>query len=833
MKTNFLKAALLILCIFNLPGISRSEIIHKKYSGYKIENGKDTINGRIKGSIIDKDNNTPLASVTIQLLNIKDNSLVSGTETATDGKFTLENIPFGTYNLKIGLIGYSNAIVKDILLNKEKNVLDLEPVKLKSGLVSTEEIVVEAEKSAIELKPDKKVFNVDGNMITQGGSAIDILKNVPSVSVDVDGNVSFRGNQNVKIIVDGKPFGGQGANIGSLLEQIPANQISSVELITNPSAKFEAEGPSGIINIVLKKGEGFGYNGSLSLNAGTNDKYNGTLNFNMRNNKLRFNGSYDYRLYNFLIEGTSNRENFISFSRAFLNQQTAGRMRNTNHFGKGGIDYNIDDRNSLSLSGTYTDRDRQRNETIQSRQFDANNNLNENYYIKTNEKTIGHNFDLGLNYSLKFKNPKQSLTSDITYFNTKDNTLGLTDRIYVLTNSNEPLKQTQLNLENNYETNLQADYTHPISENTKLEAGYKSIFRKTDKDFTTETFDNITNGYILDPSLSNRFIYKEQIHGAYAMFGGTIKKFNYQFGLRAEQTNSNGDLVTTNRKFDNDYFGLFPSASLSQKLGAEEELQLSYSRRITRPSLNQLNPFINTSDPLNYFSGNPDLKPEYINSFEFGFAKYFTTTTINPSIFYRESKNQLSRTRTLIDTNVTLTSFTNYGSSKTYGAELIVNTTLFQFWNLNASGSYFNTDVNAENVQQGFTNDGFAWSGRINSSMKIPGVLDIILSYFYSGKLIVAQGELSPFQSFDLSLRKDFLEGQASIGLRVSDVFNNLKFQVLLDGEQFKENFFRKRDTRSAFLSFTYKFGQGDKNDDRKRKRDRGPDQNQNDGMGF
>jgi len=795
--------------------------------------GKDSLNGKITGVIIDRDNNSPLSSAAIQLLDTKDNSVISGTESATDGKFLIENIPFGIYNLKVDLIGYSNVLVKGISLSNDKSQVNLEPIKLKSGLVSTEEIIVEAEKSAMELKPDKKIFNVEGNMITQGGTAVDILKNVPSVSVDVDGNISFRGSQNVKIVVDGKPFGSQGANIGNLLEQIPANQISSVELITNPSAKFEAEGPSGIINIVLKKGGGFGYNGSFTLNAGTRDKYNGTLSMNMRNDKLRLNGSYDYRLFNFVIEGASNRQNFLSSSSAFLNQQTSGRVRNINHFGKGGLDYNIDEQNSISLTGNYNDRERQRNETTESKQYDMNNVLNENYFFKTNEKTDGYNFDLALNYFLKFKNPKQSLTSDISYFNTNDNTTGLTDRTYVVTTSNVGEKQTQLNIEDNHETNLQLDYTQPFSENTKLETGYKSIFRNTDKDFKTEVFNPITNSYVLDPYLSNRFIYKEQIHGAYAMFSGKIKEFNYQLGLRAEQTNSNGDLATTGQKFDNDYFGLFPSASISQKLGTEEEISLSYSRRITRPSLNQLNPFVNTSDPLNYFSGNPNLKPEYTNSIELGFAKYYTTTTINPSIFYRDSKDQLARTRVLIDTNVTLTSFANYGSSKTYGAELIVSTTLFKFWSINGSGSYFKTDVEAENIQKGFVNDGYAWSGRMNSTMKFPDILDVTFSYFYSGKLIIPQGELAPFQSFDVALRKDFLEGQASVGLRISDVFNKLKFQVLLKGEQFDENFFRKRDTRSAFLSFTYKFGKGDNNDDKKRRRDRVPDQNQNDGMGF
>ena len=786
--------------------------------------------GKISGTVVDKDNNIPLSAVSVQLFN-SENSLITGAETGTDGKFQFDNLSNGTYNIKIELVGYSTANVKGVTITKDKPSVSIETVKLKSGSVTTEEIVVEAEKSAIELKPDKKVFNVEGNMITEGGSAVDVLKNVASVSVDVDGNISLRGSQDVKVIVDGKPFGQQGANLATLLEQIPANQISSIELITNPSAKYEAEGTSGIINIVLKKGTGFGYNGSVSVNAGTKDKYNGTLNMNLRNNKVKLYGSYDYRLYNFVIQGTSGRNNFINPTSSFILQENAGRSRNITHFSKAGFDYTLSERSSFSLSGSYTDRDRKRNENTHTTQNDLNNVVNTEYDLFTTDATTGYNFDMALNYTQKFKNPKQLLTGDFSFFKYKDNSVIYSSREYAIPVTIDPPKQEQFNIDDNNESNAQIDYTHPFSENSKFEIGYKGIFKKSDKDYKTDIFNYTTNSFLPDINQSNQFIYKEQIHSGYTQLAGKIKEFGYQLGLRAEQTNVDGDLKTTNKTFTNSYFDLFPSASLSQKLGLTEEIQVSYSRRISRPALQQLNPFVNTSDPLNYFSGNENLKPEYIDSYELNFLKYFKTVTVNPGIFYRHSKDQLARSRVLIDSNTTLTTFTNYGTTKTYGAELIVNGSPFEFWNLNGSASYFNTDVNAENLQQGFVNDGYTWSGKINSSMRFPGIVDVMMSYFYSGRLVVAQGELSPFQSFDISLKKDFWNNQASVALRVSDVFNNLKFQVLLDGSRFSETFFRKRDTRSAFLTFTYKFGQADK--DEKRQRRNSPDQNNNDGMGF
>ncbi|MDQ3194772.1 MAG: TonB-dependent receptor, partial [Bacteroidota bacterium] len=345
--------------------------------------------GKIAGSVTDKNTNSPIESVSIALLKSSDSSVVTGTETDPQGKFSFSQISFGTYNIRVNIVGYNKAILRGIVINSDKPEAILEPIKLKSGETATEEIVVEGERSAIEFKGDKKIFNVDKGMNVQGGSAVDVLKNIPSVAVDADGNISLRGNQNVKILVDGKPFGlSNSENRNTILDQIPANMVESIELVTNPSAKYEAESSAGVINIKLKKKEGLGYNGTMILNAGSRDKYNGSLNLNFRKNKFNFFGNYDYRLYNHIITGENSRENFTVNSD--FHQTTSGTSRNISHFLKGGFDYNINDDNSFSYLINYNPRERKRTDNSDGTTIHLQtSNLISQYNFITNDKVDG------------------------------------------------------------------------------------------------------------------------------------------------------------------------------------------------------------------------------------------------------------------------------------------------------------------------------------------------------------------------------------------------------------------------------------------------------------
>ncbi len=587
--------------------------------------------GKISGTVVDKTTQASIESADVTLLSGKDSVLIKGTSTDKDGKFEFTDVPYGQYVVKANLIGYSFANVRGITLSADKPDAVLDPIKLAAGTTTTEEILVESEKSAIQFEADKKVFNVGQNPINQSGSLVDVLKNIPSVSVDAEGNVSLRGNTDVKILVDGRPFGMEGQNRATLLEQIPANLIDNVEVITNPSSKYEAEGVSGIINIVLKKTKTFGYNGNVSLNAGTSDRYSGSLNLNLKNDKIQVFSNYNYNLFNFKITGESERINSQSTTANLFTEDNTGNGRVKTHFLKGGIDYFIDQKNTLGFTATYQNTKRVRGELIDIYEYDVQNNPTSYSTSDYNADVSNYTLDLATNYTMKFKDQRQSFSTDIIYSANNNDENGFTTNSYI----NPPLNPEEVkefSKINDKDFSVQSDYTHPFGTESKLETGFKIRYRDKENDYTNQKFDSVSNQYITDPNLSNDFKYNDLVNGVYAQYSSKISIFSWQLGTRVEQTNTKSTLASTNLETKNDYIDFFPSANLSAQLAKTTELQLSYSRRIRRPSLGELNPFMNTSDPHNYFSGNPNLKPEYTDSYELGFVQFLPgSTSRNPS----------------------------------------------------------------------------------------------------------------------------------------------------------------------------------------------------------
>ncbi|HCA43088.1 MAG TPA: hypothetical protein DEP28_07530 [Bacteroidetes bacterium] len=802
------------------------------FLGFFSANAQET--GSISGMVTEKGTTNPISNAIITVYNSEDSSKSGATESDATGNFKIESLSLGNYRVEVTMIGYNTAVVRGITLTKDNPNYVIKSVSLSQGMTETEEIVVESEKSAIEFQADRKVFNVENQPITQGGSAIDVLKNIPSISVDNDGNVSLRGSTNVKITVDGKPFGLQGQNRSTILDQIPANQISSIELITNPGAKFDAEGTSGVINIILKKSDNFGYNGNIVLSTGTQDKYTGSLNLNAKKSNWNVYGNYDYRQMDFNMRGGFQRYNFIDPNAAYLDQNSSGRFRNNNHFVKAGLDYTFDDLNSLSLSGNYMYRDGKRNGRINTTQYNSQNNISNQLFSITGDDRTGYTLDANLNYLRKWKNSKRTLTGDFTFSRNDDDLNSFTNENPITPPNPTPLNRKQINKDgtNNFIGTL--DLTNPFSETNKLETGVKATINDIDRNYRTEDYNWNTNQFANNVGLTNQFKYKEQVYAGYVSYSGKLDNFSYILGVRAEQTNTDGELVTTNETFKTNYFDLFPSASLSQKLGLTEEISLSYSRRIQRPQAWALNPFKQSIDAYNYFSGNPNLKPEYINSIELSFIKYLNTTTITPSVYYRQSDNSISRVRQLLDSNVAVVTFENYAKTKTYGIDFIVNSQLFPFLNINGSVSYFKTEVDATNLATALVNENSTMSGRVGAMFTAPDLFNLQVSYFYSGKITVAQGTLDPFQSFDASITKDFFDRRLTLGFRVSDIFNKMNFKVNITNDQnFREFIEMKRDTRTAFFTLTYRFGNYKDQKPPKRRRNTDQQQPQQDGFGF
>ncbi len=776
--------------------------------------------GKITGVVIDKATGIPVEAADVRLTSADDSSFVTGTATDAGGNFLLEVLKPGRFVLNVRMLGYNSTSVNEIILNRRKNEINLDTIRIKSGSeIQTDVIEIEAQKSPIEFSADKKIFNVSEDITVTGGNALDVLKNVPSVQVDVDGNVSLRGSQNVKILVDGKPFGLEGSNRSAVLQQIPANSVESVELMTNPSAKYNPEGISGILNIILKKKTDAGYNGSFTANAGTNDKYSGSVNLNYKTDKINFSGSYNYNNQRNVMTGSSLRQNFFPGTAEFIEQINTGNMKRLSHLVKAGIDFEIDRKQSIGLNLNYSPRNSSRLGKNENKYTDSLGNINLNFLSNTNEDDAGKNFDASVNYNLKFKNPKNTLYGEVSYSRGTDDETSSTEEVYYIPVNNTPDKYKNIQNENENQTNIQLDYVNSPEKNIKIETGYKSIFRKNNDDINFLNYDYSTNSYINNVNISNNFIYSENIHALYAIFTDKIKDFSFSAGGRIEQTNTKGELVTGNKNFDKSYFGFFPSASISQKLSLSQELQLTYSRRINRPDSRNLNPFPDVSDPLNIRIGNPDLKPEYTNSFELSYINYFKFATVTPSVFYRKTDDEISRYRIVTDSNISITTFENLNSSKSYGLDFIVNSQILKWWNVNGNLSFYRSEVNASNISANLVNETDSWSARVSSAMNIPDLFDLQLTYFYSGKRISANGSVEPIQSLDAAVKKEFFNRRMSIGFRISDVFNTMKFRIRTGDDRYTQESERRRNSRTAFVTFTYNIGSTEKGKDRRGKK--------------
>lgn len=786
--------------------------------------------GTITGSVIDKSNSQPIENADVTLMRVKDSSVVKGTSTDASGKFSLTELPPGRFLLRANVVGYNFSMVSGITINKDNPSVHLDPIKLSQGETSTEEIVVEDVKPDIEVHPDKKVFNVEKNLVNQGGTLIDLLKNIPGVNVDQDGNVSFRGGEGVKILIDGKNSGLEGPNRNNILEQIPASNVSSIELMSNPSAKYEAEGSYGILNIVLKKDKGFGYNGTVGVNVGTGDKYNGQMSFNLKNNKLNLFGSYNYNQMNFTMNGFSNRNNFGS-SISAINQDNSGNWRNKGHMLKLGFDYTIDPMNSFGAAFNYRNSNRSRNNTSFVQEFDPSNNLVSDYSDVVSGQEKGNDLDINANYMLKFKKPQQLLTAELSFSRSTESE---TNNIYTVPNIpqvTDPDKRNEYQGETDMDFTGQADYVQPFSKDAKLETGYKGTYKKRDNDDHTDLFNYTTGQFETSTASLNHFIYQEQVQALYAIYSNKIGSFGFSLGARMEYTRVKGEQRTTGQTFTKDYTDFFPSASISQTISKSTELQLSYTRRINRPRLGQLNPFRETSfgSTINISQGNPDLNPEFTDSYEFSVVQYLPWATITPSIFYKYTKDDISRQRTLIDSITTLSTFVNYNKVRSYGGEMIVNLSPVKIWNFNGTFSYYKTEVDATNLTTGLTNSGYSWSTRLMSNLSLPADLFLQLSYFYSGKHITAQGTFQPFQSFDAAIKKDLFDKKLSITLRANDIFDNSKMRMEFYDPAFSEISERKRNSQALSLNVTYNFGQKDDNRMDKRKKKKSDDNNNGD----
>ncbi len=770
----------------------------------------------LKGKIADETTGNPLEFATVALKKMRDSSLVSGSITDMKGDFMLENLPPGGYFVELAFIGYEKYTGKVVFRPQgSAPVNDLGIIKLKPSAKLLEGAEIVADKSFAMNNIDRKTYNTDQLAVTTGGNVNDILENLPSVELDADGNVSLRGNENVTILIDGRPSGLTGSGGKSLLESLPASAIEKVEVITNPSAKYDPDGISGIINIITKKNKLTGLTGSVGLNTNFDKGYGGSAAINYRKGKLNLYSNFGYN-HNIRYSSTeSYRQTFITgMSPSILNQDGEGESNNWSFNIKVGADYNLTNSSTLSFSSIYNQSYRKNDEFLW---YDFTGDIFEpdSLYRRDTEGTSDdQGFDLELIFKKNFKSPGRLLNLQATSsVNMEDNEDNFNQQVFF----NESIpnllfpaeRQHDLYAEENIIYTFAADYEHPISEDKKIEGGYKSTLRNIDNDFYSEYFDETTGEFINNTELTNRFVYDDGVHAVYAQYRQSVGKFGIQAGLRSEYAERESELINTGENFKKDYFSFFPSAFLSWKPDLKWQFKASYSRRINRPRTGQLNPFANYDDPLNIRTGNPDLDPEYTDSYEVEGNRIFNKINVTVTLYYRYTHDPIQRYRFFdVTTGIANVSFQNINSAENYGLELILNGNVFKWWSFTFSSNLYQNTIDASNIEADLGSSDISASARIFTTFKLPYQSDLQITYFYRAPFEVPQGYLKDMHMTSFALSKRLLKDKLTATFRVSDPFNSQRFGINLDGPGYTQDFIRRRDTRTFTFALNWRFGE-------------------------
>ncbi len=778
-------------------------IILCKFLSAQTTKNTTTVTGIVKDSV----NNTSLSYVNVFLQNSNDSTKNSGATTNNNGRFEINNVLPGTYIIKVSYIGYKNKITNPFRVESNIKIKDIGTIFLSDTSVTLEEVLVTSKKSLFSNQIDKKVYNVDQDIMSKSGSASDLLQNVPSVQVDIDGNVSLRGSSNVLVMINGKTSPLMGSNQATILQSIPANTIEKIEVITNPSAKYRPDGTSGIINIVLKKDKDTGLNGTVNGNIGLAGRYNGGFRINYNTGKLNIFGGYNLRKDNRNRTDTDNRQQTDSaFNTTNYNQLNVGNYYPLSHFVTLGADYSLDNSNQFGLSGNYFYNSFTRNDFSNNLYTGGSGNLIENYNRNRHDNEFEKESDYTIYFEHRFPTDDHKLRIDFTGSHAPEQEDNHFTNIYYYPNypvqyDNTLIKQTEdIN-------QLTVDYTDPLSESTNFEAGYEGNFHKNDFNFYSEYYDTTQNKFVTNTGQTSHFIYNENIHAVYAIFEHSIGSFGFQEGLRVEQSYGKANLVTTDSSFNKDYFNLYPTMHIAYNLSDLTKLQLSYSRRVRRPESDDINPFPEYRDPRNVRAGNPNLLPEYIHSIELGYSYQNDLFSVLPSLYYRYRTNGFTRVTTLINDTTSLTTEENLSHDQSAGFEFILSANAGKFLNINLNTDIFYDQIDASNLGYSNNKSIISWSGNCTVDLNLTGSLLFQLNSNYRSARLTPQGEFRPRFVVNIGAKQELLKGKLSLIMTISDLFNTLRREISINTPQLVETAVGTRDSRIFYVGLSYNFG--------------------------
>ena len=764
----------------------------------------------LTGSITDAENSEPLPYATVSVYN-RNGDLADGGITDENGIFKLI-VPPNDYFLSFEYIGFE-SITTDV--KRYTNNTNIGTVELVLSVKSLEGVEVVGQSTDVEIRLDKRVYNVAKNNLVRGGTVSDVLENVPSVSVDIDGNIELRGNNNVRILVDGKPSGLIGLGGIDALTRLPAESIEKVEVITSPSSRYQAEGTTGIINIILAKRFLKGLNGVFALSAGKNNTSSGSANLNYRKGKFNFftNSGYSDRTN----KGQAVQDNAYTYPLESVERYVEERLFNRRRQGLNvnvGLDYQMAEMTSLTLNYLTNQRDGDDRTVNEQSQYQADAILVTNRY--ENEIDLEDSNQFSIDFEHKFNTQGHKLTATLQ---TEKNDETETSDINSFFQNGNPSDDSEINSTGeSQERNLaQIDYVYPIGKNTQFEVGYRGTESKRTIDFEVQIIgeDNIAT---VDKNLSNILDFEQEVHALYTQYGKKFNAFSFLAGLRFENTRVFVEQLDSNTPVNNDnYNGYFPTLNLGYEISPTASITLGYNRRISRPNAWTLNPFQSRSSKTSYFQGNPELDPSYSNGIDIGYLKQFKKVTLNTSVYYRKSTDAISRVAITTDETVFVNGIEtpvirrlpiNLGTLEQFGVEFNTSLRLIQGMRTNASVNFFRRIEEGDYQGLSYDTDDTSWSGNLSNSYRLPFAIQSQFSLRYRGPNESSFGKSKGFLYTDLALSKDIFNDNATLNLRFSDLFNTAKYDYQTTTPVAVTDGIYQRREPTYTLTFTYRFRQ-------------------------
>lgn len=763
---------------------------------------------QITGTVNIDEGKQPAAFASVILMDAQDSTQINGVLTDAKGKYQLD-CEAGNYVVMVSFLGHEVMVSEAIVMNEANPLQKLSDMTLKERDATLDEVQITSNKSYMQMSMDKRIFNVGQDLSNAGASAQEILGNIPSVTVDGEGTVRLRGSSDVRILVDGRP---SGLVRGNGLQQLQGSLIESIEVVTNPSARYEAEGKGGVINIVLKKDKKQGFNGSFDIITGEPANYGVVANVNYRVKKFNFFINYGITYRKLPNIRSLYQENYSGDTTFIQLQGGEGEKEGLDNNIRGGLDYYFNDNNILTAYYRWQRSDATRITDLTYEDFLFNrNNLTGTSLRNQTEKEKEPYSEYAIAYKKLFGKEGHELNADFRYLNYWEYSDQDFSTISFLPGETpeqgEKVLQNSINDEYENQYLIQVDYVQPFAKEGKFEAGLRSSFRDMTNDFIA-TQQNDQGVWEVLNDFDNIFVYVENIHAAYGIIGNEGDKISYQAGLRAEITDVTTRLEETNEENPRDYTNLFPSGNLTFHFPGSNDIQLSYSRRVRRPVYRELSPFVTLADERNFFSGNPDLDPEFTHSLELAYLKFFEKGSISSALYYRDSEATIQSIIRVDEVGNSTRLPENLNGQESYGADLSFSYLLFPWWKLDASFNFFRAITDGTNIGQSFESDTYSWFIRQTSKFTLPGQWDVQLRGNYEAPEQIPQGEREAIWSLDLAIKKELWNNKGSITLNATDIFNTRINRSIIRGEDFFRDSESQFLRRQVNLTLSYRFNQ-------------------------